>query len=67
MKTTMKDQHAPDTVQMKAWVTRQMKADFFEACKAADISPSAELRRLLLAYIMAFKTAQKNGQANISR
>lgn len=56
-----KDQHSPETIQLKVWISHQMKRDFFDACRASRITPSAELRRLMLNYIMANKNALING------
>lgn len=55
------DQHSLDTIQLKAWTTRQMKNDVFEACRANRIAPTAALRRLVLNYSMVYKASQKNG------
>lgn len=56
-----KDQHSPETIQLKVWISHQMKREFFDACRANRITPSAELRRLMLNYIMANKGALRNG------
>jgi hypothetical protein len=49
-KTNSSDRHSPDSVQLKAWVPRQLRARF-NACARAQGVPAAEvLRDLLTAY-----------------
>lgn len=46
-----KDRHRPDALQFKAWIPRQLRAEFAEVCASQDMTASAVLRGLLVAYI----------------
>lgn len=46
-----KGRHCPSSVQLKAWVPTELRADFAKVCAARGLTVSSVLRGLLLAYV----------------
>lgn len=44
------DRHSPDSVQLKAWVPKQLRTRFHACCLAQGAPAAAVLRDLLTAY-----------------
>lgn len=48
--TSASDRHSPDSVQLKAWVPRTLRARFNACCKSQDTPAATALRALVEAY-----------------